>query len=72
MPQLNFRRNSPWISLSCTLKAEPVPVIHWIGGWTGSTACLNAVGNRQISCSGQESNYDSEVVQTELSHYTVT
>jgi hypothetical protein len=42
---------------------ETAPVTHWIGGWVGLTAVLDAVVKRKIPSSRQESNPRTQLVQ---------
>jgi hypothetical protein len=40
----------------CFTPGERAPVTHWLGGWVGPTAGLDAVELRKISCLCRESN----------------
>jgi hypothetical protein len=40
------------------------PVTHWIGGWVGPRAFLDAVVKRKIPSSSRESNPRNPIVQT--------
>jgi hypothetical protein len=46
------------------------PGAHWIGGWAGPRAVLDAVSRRKIPISRQESNPDYQIVRPVASHYT--
>jgi hypothetical protein len=43
------------------------PGTHWIGGWVGPRAGLDAVKHRKISCPFKESNPEHVAISTELS-----
>jgi hypothetical protein len=43
---------------------ERAPGIHWIGGWVGPRAVLDAVVNRKFPSSRQESNPRTPIVKT--------
>jgi hypothetical protein len=43
----------------CFTPVERTPGIHWIGGWVGSTAILEAVEKRKIPSPRRESNSNS-------------
>jgi hypothetical protein len=43
----------------------PLPGTHWIGGWVGPKARLEAV-EREISCPRQDSNPDSSVMHPDI------
>jgi hypothetical protein len=42
---------------------ERAPGTHWIGGWVGPRAVLDAVVKRKIHCPCQESNPSTPIVQ---------
>jgi len=53
---------------------EGVPSSHWIGGWVGPTASLDAVARRNIPCLSQELDcgcpaHSLVTLQTELSQF---
>jgi len=48
---------------------EP-PGTHWIGGWVGPRAVLDAVEKRKIPSPRRESNPDHPIVQPVASPYT--
>jgi hypothetical protein len=43
---------------------------HWIGGWVGPKACLDAVVKRKIPSSRRESNPRTLIVQPLVQRYT--
>jgi hypothetical protein len=45
---------------SCFTPREIAPGTHWIGGWVGPRAGLDAVEKRRISCPCRESNPGSQ------------
>jgi hypothetical protein len=45
------------------------PGTHWIVGWVGLRAGLDAVEYRKIPCLSRESNTDSMAITTELSQF---
>jgi hypothetical protein len=53
--QLHYSLPRHWMEMNCELHAslftleEEDLVTHWIGGWVGSRAGLNAVETRKIS-----------------------
>jgi hypothetical protein len=49
---------------------ERDPGTHWIGGWVGPRAGLNAVVKRKIPSPYRESNPDYPIVQPVTSRYT--
>jgi hypothetical protein len=49
---------------------ERVPGTHWIGGWVGSRAVLDAVMKRKIPSPRRESNPRSPIVQPVAQRYT--
>jgi hypothetical protein len=49
---------------------ERAPGTHWIGGWVGHRAILDAVVKRKIPSLHQESNPRTPIVQPVVSHYT--
>jgi hypothetical protein len=49
---------------------EKAPSTHWIGGWVGSRAVLDAVVKRKIPSLRRESNPRTPVVQPVVQHYT--
>jgi hypothetical protein len=49
---------------------EKAPGTHWIGGWVGSRAGLDAVVKRKIPSSRQESNPRTPIVQPVAQRYT--
>jgi hypothetical protein len=46
------------------------PGTHWIGGWVGLRAGLNAGAGRKILCPCRGSNLDHPIVQPVIRHYT--
>jgi hypothetical protein len=49
---------------------ERAPGTHWIGGWVGLRAVLDAVMNRKIPSSRRESNPRNPIVQPVAQLYT--
>jgi hypothetical protein len=49
---------------------ERVPGTHWIGGWVGPRAVLDAVLKRKIPSPHRKSNPDHRIVQPVASRYT--
>jgi hypothetical protein len=49
---------------------ERAPGAHWIGGWVGPRAILDAVVKRKIPSSRRESNPRTPIVQPVAQHYT--
>jgi hypothetical protein len=49
---------------------ERAPDIHWIGGWVGPRAVLDAVVKRKIPRPRRESNPRTPIVQPVAQHYT--
>jgi hypothetical protein len=49
---------------------ERAPGTHWIGGWVGPRAVLDAVVKRKIPTSHWESNPRTSIVQPVAQHYT--
>jgi hypothetical protein len=49
---------------------ERVPGTHWIGGWVGPRAVLEAVVKRKIPSPRRESNPRKPIVQPVAQHYT--
>jgi hypothetical protein len=49
---------------------ERTPGTHWIGGWVGPRAGLDAEARRKILCSCRGSNLDRPIVQPIVRHYT--
>jgi hypothetical protein len=49
---------------------ERAPGTHWIGGWVGPRAVLDAVVERKILSPRQESNSRTTVVQPVAQRYT--
>jgi hypothetical protein len=49
---------------------ERVPGTHWIGGWVGPRAVLEAVVKRKIPSPRRESNPRTPIVHPVVSHYT--
>jgi hypothetical protein len=49
---------------------ERTPGTHWIGGWVGLRACLDAGARRKILCPYRGSNLDRPVVQPLVRDYT--
>jgi hypothetical protein len=49
---------------------ERTPNIHWIGGWVGHRAGLDAGARRKILCPCRGSNLDHPIVQLIVRHYT--
>jgi hypothetical protein len=49
---------------------ERAPSTHWIGGWVGSRAVLDAVSKRKISYPRRDSNPDHPIFQPVVSRYT--
>jgi hypothetical protein len=49
---------------------ERVPGTHWIGGWVGPRAGLDAVSKRKIHSPRRESKPDHPIVQPVASRYT--
>jgi hypothetical protein len=49
---------------------EKVPGAHWIGGWVGPRAVLNAVVKRKIPSPRRESNPRTSIIQTVAQRYT--
>jgi hypothetical protein len=50
---------------------ERTPDTHWVGGWVGLTAGLDAGARRKILCPCRGSNFDHPIVQPVVRHYTV-
>jgi hypothetical protein len=46
------------------------PSTHWIGGWVGPTAVLDAVVKRKIPSTCRESNPRTPIVQPVAQRYT--
>jgi hypothetical protein len=46
------------------------PYYHWIGGWVGPRAVLDAVVKRKIPSPHQESNPRILIIQPVAQHYT--
>jgi hypothetical protein len=44
--------------------------IHWIGGWVGSRAVLDAVSKRKIPSPRRDSNPNNPIIQPVVSRYT--
>jgi len=58
----------PWL----LYPREITPSTHWIGGWVGPRAVLDAVVKRKIpSPSPQESDPKTSIVQPATQHYTI-
>jgi hypothetical protein len=51
-------------------RKERDPGIHWIGGWAGTRAVLNAVVKRTIPSPRRESNPRTPIVRHVAQHYT--
>jgi hypothetical protein len=49
---------------------ERAPGTHWIGGWVGPGAILDAVVKRKIPSSRRESNPRAPIVQSVAQRYT--
>jgi hypothetical protein len=49
---------------------ETAPGTHWIGGWMGPRAVLDAVVRRKIPNPRRESNPRTPIVQPVAQHYT--
>jgi hypothetical protein len=49
---------------------ERAPGTHWIGGWSGPRAGLDAVSKRKIPIPRRDSNPDYPIVQAVVSRYT--
>jgi hypothetical protein len=49
---------------------ERDPGTHWIGGWVGPTAVLDAVVKRKIPSTRRESNPRTPIVQPVAERYT--
>jgi hypothetical protein len=49
---------------------ERAPDTHWIGGWVGPRAVLDAVVKRKIPSPRQESNRRTPIVQAVAQRYT--
>jgi hypothetical protein len=49
---------------------ERTPGTHWIGGWVGLRAGLDAGVRRKILCPCRGSNLDHPIVQPVVRHYT--
>jgi hypothetical protein len=49
---------------------ERTPGSHWIGGWVGPRARLDAGARRKILCPCRGSNLDRPIVQPVVRHYT--
>jgi hypothetical protein len=49
---------------------ERAPGTHWVGGWVGSRAVLDAMVKRKIPSLRQESNQRTPIVQPVVQHYT--
>jgi hypothetical protein len=49
---------------------ERTPGTHWIGGWVGLRAGLDAGARRKILCLCRGSNLDYPIVQPVVRHYT--
>jgi hypothetical protein len=49
---------------------ERAPGTHWIGGWVGSKASLDAVGKRKIHIPHQKSSLRILIIQPVASRYT--
>jgi hypothetical protein len=48
----------------------PVPGTHWIGGWVGLRAGLDAGARIKILCPCRGSNLDHLIVQSVVRHFT--
>jgi hypothetical protein len=55
---------------SCFTPRERAPGTHWIGGWVGPRAILDAVVKRKIPSPHQELNPRTPIVQPVAQHYT--
>jgi hypothetical protein len=53
----------------CFTPRERVPVTHWIGGWVGPRAVLDAVVKRKIPSRRRESNPRTPIVQPVAQRY---
>jgi len=53
------------------LPRERAPCTHWIGGWVGPRAVLDAMVKRKIPSPHQELNPTTLIVQPVVQHYTV-
>jgi hypothetical protein len=49
---------------------EIAPISHWIGGWVGPRAVLDAVVKREIPSPRRESNSRTPIVQPVAQRYT--
>jgi hypothetical protein len=49
---------------------ERAPITHWIGGWVGSRAILDAVVKRKIPSPRRESNPRTRIIQPVAQRYT--
>jgi hypothetical protein len=49
---------------------ERVPITHWIGGWVGPRAIMDAVVKRKIPSPRLESNPRTPIVQPVAQRYT--
>jgi hypothetical protein len=49
---------------------EKAPDTHWIGGWVGPRAVLDAVGKRKIPSPRRKSNPRTPIVQPVAQRYT--
>jgi hypothetical protein len=66
---LNLRTKWGWV-VSVTSRPRFTPGTHWIGGWVGLRAGLDAGARRKILCLCRGSNLEHPIVQPVVRHYT--
>jgi hypothetical protein len=58
------------MEVSGQLHPQGAPGTHWIGGWVGPRATLDAVVKRKIPSPCQESNPKTPIIHPVAQHYT--